>query len=94
MNKKYCEYCGQLLTENCGCAREIAEAHEQFLEDKAIDKRDWLNKVEQEGLTDNSAYRADRALLNVYEKDILKCEADLLEIRKEIKKYFAFLETL
>lgn len=66
----------------------------EYSKEKAIDKRDWLNKVEQEGLTDNSVYRIDRALLNVYEKDILKCEADLLEIRKKIKKYFAFLETL
>lgn len=66
----------------------------EYSREKAIDKRDWLNKVEQEGLTDNSVYRIDRALLNVYEKDIFKCEADLLEIRKEIKKYFAFLETL
>lgn len=47
MKKKYCEYCGQLLTENCGCAREIAEAHERFLEDYENDpevQAGWRNQ--------------------------------------------------
>lgn len=33
MKAKFCQYCGQPLTEHCDCAREVAEAEEQFLED-------------------------------------------------------------
>lgn len=33
MKPLYCQYCGESLDEHCNCAREIAEAKEQFLED-------------------------------------------------------------
>lgn len=47
MKPKFCQYCGQPLTENCDCAREIAEAHEQFLEDYYNDpeiQAGWRNQ--------------------------------------------------
>lgn len=33
MKPKYCQYCGQPLTENCGCERIVAEETEQLLKD-------------------------------------------------------------
>lgn len=32
MKKLYCEYCGELLEENCNCLRELAEEKAEFLE--------------------------------------------------------------
>ncbi|MEF9983736.1 MAG: hypothetical protein RR806_07875 [Oscillospiraceae bacterium] len=31
MEKLYCPYCGELLENNCGCEREIAEQQEELV---------------------------------------------------------------
>lgn len=33
MKPRFCQYCGLPLTENCSCAREIAEAEQKFIEE-------------------------------------------------------------
>jgi hypothetical protein len=33
VKKLFCQYCGELLENGCNCERELAEAHEQFIED-------------------------------------------------------------
>lgn len=33
MLKRFCPYCGELLEEGCDCAREAAEAEEEFIEE-------------------------------------------------------------
>lgn len=71
------------LLNSLECSREAANA-----------KRDWLNKAEQEGLANTTVYQLDLGLLKIYEMDCLQSKIELSKIRKEIKKYFAFLETL
>lgn len=66
----------------------------EYSKGKAIDKRDWLNKAEQEGLEHTSGYQMDLGELAIYEMEWTQTEARLLEIRKEIKEYISFLETL
>lgn len=31
--KKFCPYCGAPLSEGCDCARELAEAEQEFIEE-------------------------------------------------------------
>jgi hypothetical protein len=47
MKAKYCQYCGEPLTEHCDCARIAAEEEEQWLEDYYNDpevQAGWRNQ--------------------------------------------------
>lgn len=66
----------------------------EYSREKALYQKDFLNKVKQEGLAHTSGYQMDLGLLGIYEMEWTQTEARLLEIRKEIKEYISFLETL
>lgn len=48
MKPKYCQYCGQPLSENCGCERIIAEEYEQIVEDYENDPEHWYGYYQQD----------------------------------------------
>lgn len=41
MKALYCQYCGELLSERCGCEREVAEARAQQVEDYENNPETW-----------------------------------------------------
>ncbi len=57
MTKKYCPYCGELLTDGCECEREAVEAHRDFIEEYES-RPDVLYGWAQQDLID--LYRSER----------------------------------
>lgn len=49
MNPKYCQYCGSPLDEGCDCAREIAQAERDFI-DEYYDRPDVRYGLAQQDL--------------------------------------------
>jgi len=48
MKKRYCEYCGALLSDGCDCEKEIEQEKEELIEE--LENRQELAYQEQERL--------------------------------------------
>ena len=74
---------------------ELLEAEKRaFLDAKYFKESavDFLNKVETEA--DPEMRKAHKRISFDYEKKAIEAEENLLQIRKEMKQYISFLETL
>lgn len=61
----------------------------KYFKDSAID---FLNKIETE--TNLERKETHKRIASCYEEKVIKAEENLLQIRKEMKQYISFLETL
>jgi len=57
MKARFCQYCGEPLDEGCACAREAAEAEQEWLDDY-YDRPDVRYGAAQQDLIDS--YRFER----------------------------------
>ncbi|MGF0102020.1 hypothetical protein [Bariatricus sp. SGI.019] len=61
----------------------------KYFKNSAID---FLNKAETE--TDPAIKESHKRIASDYEEKAMKAEENLLQIRKEMKQYISFIETL